>query len=109
MAHIGERLELERAFSGATVHDMPGSKIFDVCILGMETEGTPTSLGKKDMEGFPSLPNCLLRFGFLSRIFWGSNTISPGVWKLRLYFYCFFVSFFFPSGFNKRVGCFLLA
>lgn len=47
MAHVGERLELERAFSGATVHDMPGSKIFDVCILGMETEGTPTSLGKK--------------------------------------------------------------
>ena len=29
MAHVGERLELERAFSGATVHDMlPGSEDF---------------------------------------------------------------------------------
>jgi len=27
MAHVGERLELERAFSGATVHDMcPGQR-----------------------------------------------------------------------------------
>jgi hypothetical protein len=27
MAHVGERLELERAFSGATVHDMfPGDR-----------------------------------------------------------------------------------
>ena len=33
MAHVGERLELERAFSGATVHDMSGSKDFDVCIF----------------------------------------------------------------------------
>ena len=82
MAHVGKRLELERAFSGATVHDMPGSKIFDVCILGWKLKEHQPAWEKKDMEGFPTLPNCLLRFGFFCRIFWGSNAISPGLWKL---------------------------
>ena len=83
MAHVGKRLELERAFSGATVHDMPGSKIFDVCILGMETEGTPTSLGKKRHGRFSYSSKLSAQVWFFSsRIFWGSNAISPGVWKL---------------------------
>ena len=47
MAHVGERLELERAFSGATVHDMSGSKDFDVCIFWDGNWRNTNQLGKK--------------------------------------------------------------
>lgn len=55
---------------------------------------------KKDMEGFPTLPNCLLRFGFFQVGFFGVQMQFHQVFgSYRLYFYYYFCFvFFFPSG-----------
>ena len=58
--------------------------------LGWKLKEHQPAWEKKDMEGFPSLPNCLLRFGLLSRIFWGSNAISPGIFFWDLFLFRFF-------------------
>lgn len=66
-------------------------RIFDVCMFGDGNWRNTNQLGKKkDTEGFPSLPNCLLRFGFLSRIFLGSNAISPVFFWGDLFLFRFF-------------------
>ena len=43
MGHVGDRLELERAFSGATVHDMPQPKYMIDCRIDSDRRSSDCS------------------------------------------------------------------